>query len=145
MCGDIRYECAADPIAMGNCHCRDCQKATGSAFAAAVLVPTSAVNITGEVKYHEVTGDSGRIVRRGFCPNCGVRLFGKATASPEIISIMAGSLELVSAASGHLYSERAVLGLYESGSAQVPRLAPELVRGSPDFGGENFFRLATFD
>jgi Glutathione-dependent formaldehyde-activating enzyme len=103
------------------------------------------LNITGEVKYHEVTGDSGRIVRRGFCPNCGVRLFGKATASPEIISIMAGSLELVSAASGHLYSERAVLGLYESGSAQVPRLAPELVRGSPDFGGENFFRLATFD
>ena len=45
------------------------------------------------MKYHEVTGDSGRIVRRGFCPNCGARLFGKATASPEIISIMAGSLD----------------------------------------------------
>ena len=51
MCGAVRYECGADPIAMGNCHCRDCQRATGSAFAAAVLVPTSTVNIRGEVKY----------------------------------------------------------------------------------------------
>jgi hypothetical protein len=92
MCGDVRYECAAAPIAMGNCHCRDCQRATGSAFAAAVLVPTSSVN-TGEVKYYEVTGDSGGIVRRGLCSNCGARLFGKAAASPDLISIMAGSLD----------------------------------------------------
>jgi hypothetical protein len=75
MCGAIRYECEAEPIAMGNCHCRDCQRATGSGFAAAVLVPISAVKISGEVKYHEVTGDSGAIVRRGFCSNCGARLF----------------------------------------------------------------------
>jgi hypothetical protein len=24
-CGAIRYECSAEPIVMGNCHCRDCQ------------------------------------------------------------------------------------------------------------------------
>jgi hypothetical protein len=84
MCGAVRYECETDPIAMGNyCHCRDCQRATGSAFAAAVLVPISAVNISGEVNYYEAIGDSGGIVRRGFCPNCGARLFGKAAASPD--------------------------------------------------------------
>lgn len=93
MCGAVRYECGTDPIAMGNCHCRDCQRATGSAFAAAVLVPVSAVKITGEVKYHEVIGDSGGIVRRGFCPNCGARLFGQSAASPGGISIMAGTLD----------------------------------------------------
>jgi hypothetical protein len=65
----------------------------GSAFAAAVLVPISAVNVRGEVKYYEAIGDSGGIVRRGFCPNCGARLFGKAAASRGIISIMAGSLD----------------------------------------------------
>lgn len=92
MCGAVRYECTVDPIAMGNCHCRDCQRATGSAFAAALLVPASAVQISGEVKYYEVIGDSGRIVRRGFCPNCGARLFGKPDASPDLIAIMAGSL-----------------------------------------------------
>jgi hypothetical protein len=93
MCGAVRYECTADPIAMGNCHCRDCQRATGSAFAAVILISTSAVNITREVKYYEVIGDSGAIVRRGFCPNCGARLFGNPSASPYITDIMAGSLD----------------------------------------------------
>ena len=93
MCGGVRYECAADPIAMGNCHCRDCQRASGSAFAAAVLVPTQAVKIAGEVKYHEVTRESGLIVSRGFCPNCGARLFGNPAASPDMMGIMAGSLD----------------------------------------------------
>ena len=58
MCGAVRYECSAEPIAMGNCHCRDCQRATGSAFAAAVLVPISAVNVRGEVKYYEAIGEA---------------------------------------------------------------------------------------
>jgi len=93
MCGAVRYECGNDPIAMGNCHCRDCQQATGSAFAAAILVPVSGVKITGEVRYYEVTGDSGAVVYRGFCPNCGARLFGKGAASPNVMGIMAGSLD----------------------------------------------------
>lgn len=46
MCGNIRYECRAQPIFMGNCHCRDCQRATGTAFAAAILVHGDAVTIT---------------------------------------------------------------------------------------------------
>jgi len=93
ICGGVRYECAADPIAMGNCHCRDCQRASGSAYAPALLVPASAVSITGEVKYYDVTGDSGSIVQRGFCPTCGARLFGKAAAAAGIIDIMVGSLD----------------------------------------------------
>ncbi|WP_422394269.1 GFA family protein [Nostoc flagelliforme] len=39
MCGAIRYECSAKPIIMGNCYCRNCQRATGTAFAATILVP----------------------------------------------------------------------------------------------------------
>jgi hypothetical protein len=92
MCGAIRYECSAEPIAMGICHCRDCQRATGSAFAAALIVPRTAVTITGEVKYYSVTGDSGNLVNRGFCPHCGSRLFGTPT-NTDVISIQAGSLD----------------------------------------------------
>jgi hypothetical protein len=51
------------------------------------------VSITGEVKYYDVTGDSGSIVQRGFCPTCGARLFGKAAAAAGIIDIMVGSLD----------------------------------------------------
>lgn len=92
LCGAIRYECSAEPIVMGNCHCRDCQLATGTAFAAAMLVAVDAVTITGDVKYHDVTADSGSIVSRGFCPTCGSRLFSKPPV-PELMGIMAGSLD----------------------------------------------------
>jgi hypothetical protein len=92
MCGAIRYECTAEPIVMVNCHCRDCQRATGSAFAAGILVSRNAVTITGDAKYFDVVGDSGNIIGRGFCPNCGSRLFSKP-AIPELMGIMAGSLD----------------------------------------------------
>lgn len=92
LCGNISYECSAEPIVMGNCHCRDCQKATGTAYAAAMLVPRNAVTIAGDVKYYDVTGDSGGTVSRGFCPNCGSRLFSKPPI-PELMGIMAGSLD----------------------------------------------------
>lgn len=92
LCGSVRYECSAPPIAMGNCHCRDCQRATGSAYASALLVPQSAVTIIGDVKYYEVIGESESIVGRGFCPNCGSRLFSKPPI-PDLMGIMAGSLD----------------------------------------------------
>lgn len=92
MCGAIRYKCSAEPLFMGNCHCRDCQQATGTAFAAAILVPGDAVTITGDVKYYDAMGGSGQILSRGFCPNCGSRLFGKPSM-PDFLGIMAGSLD----------------------------------------------------
>ncbi len=92
MCGAVRYECSTEPLAMGNCHCRDCQRATGTAFAAALLVPRDGITITGEVKYYDVMADSGQTISRGFCPNCGSRLFG-LRANANFLSIMAGSLD----------------------------------------------------
>ena len=48
-CGAIRYSCAAEPLYMGNCHCRDCQRGTGSAYFAAVIVKQSDFSLTGEL------------------------------------------------------------------------------------------------
>ena len=90
-CGAVRYECSAEPLMMGNCHCRDCQQATGGPFVSILAVPKEALNITGEVKYHEVTGDSGAPIKRGFCANCGSRLFGFPSA--PFVGISAGSLD----------------------------------------------------
>lgn len=77
LCGAVRYECSARPVFMGNCHCRDCQRTTGTAYVAAVLVPREAVAITGEVKQFDVKADSGQTFSRRFCPDCGSRLFGQ--------------------------------------------------------------------
>lgn len=93
ICGGVRYECTAEPVMTGNCHCRDCQKAGGSAFAPALAVPAVALKVTGEVKYYDKKADSGQTVSRGFCPACGARLFGKPKAMPDLTVILAGSLD----------------------------------------------------
>ena len=93
LCGAVRYECAAEPLFSGNCHCRDCQKATGSAYVPAFAVPVVSVKITGDVKYFESSADSGNTFSRGFCPTCGGRVFGKTSGFPELILITAGSLD----------------------------------------------------
>jgi hypothetical protein len=49
---------------MLNCHCRDCQQASGSAYAAIVVVPKTAVQIRGEPRYHKVVGKAGKAVER---------------------------------------------------------------------------------
>jgi len=92
-CGAVRYECSIEPRFTANCHCRDCQRASGSGFVSVLGVPRDALKITGEVKYFNVKGDSGNLVSRGFCPNCGSRLFARPEAAPTMIGIMAGSLD----------------------------------------------------
>jgi hypothetical protein len=67
-CSAIRYECDADPVMMMNCHCRDCQKASGSAYAAIVVVPKAAVKIRGEPRYHKVVARAAKRPNAGFAP-----------------------------------------------------------------------------
>lgn len=93
VCGAVRYECSADALFMGNCHCRDCQKACGSGYEPAIGLPAAALKISGQVKYYDVKGDSGSTVSRGFCPECGSRMFGKSNGMPELTVIMASSLD----------------------------------------------------
>jgi hypothetical protein len=93
LCGAVRYECSAEPVFAGHCHCRDCQKASGSPFTAVMAVLAAAVKITGNVKYYDSKAESGRTFSRGFCPECGARLFGKSSGLPDLMMISAGSLD----------------------------------------------------
>ena len=93
ICGVVRYEYSAEPFFAGNCHCRDCQRASGGAGAAVFGVPKAALKITGPVKYHEVTGDSGQGIRREFCPTCGARLVSFPSSNPDLATVAAGSLD----------------------------------------------------
>ena len=92
-CGAVRYECAAEPLFTGNCHCRDCQKATGGAYVPAFAVRVPSVKITGEVKCHVSRSDSGNTFSREFCPHCGGRVIGKTSGFPQFILFTAGSLD----------------------------------------------------
>lgn len=93
-CGLIRYVCSAEPIASVNCHCRDCQRASGSAFAADIVVPSAAWRLlSGSPTYFDKAAASGNTVSRGFCAVCGSPLFVKEVIAPEIITINVGSLD----------------------------------------------------
>jgi hypothetical protein len=84
------------------CHCRDCQRACGSAFYAALYVSQAALKISDEIKYYDVKGESGITVSRGFCPQYGSPVLAKAGRWPEFIALCAASLDdpMVCACSG---------------------------------------------
>ena len=70
-CGALRYECDQSPVEPGICHCRDCQRWTGSAFLAVAVFPISAFRYTkGSPKINQ----SSSIVGRFFCSDCGSSL-----------------------------------------------------------------------
>ena len=93
-CGAIRYACTAEPLLALNCHCRDCQRATGAAFAAIIRVPAAAFVVTdGTPKFYPVTGDSGNTVNRGFCPECGSPLFSRLSGLADVVGVRVGSLD----------------------------------------------------
>lgn len=93
LCGKIRYNADAEPTFVGLCHCQDCQKFTGSAFAAMIGLAKSALTITGSLKSFTKRGDSGKSIERRFCPDCGASIMDEADAMAGVVMIAAGTLD----------------------------------------------------
>ena len=49
LCGRVRYTAAGEPAFSGICHCRNCQRCTGSAFETVIAFPTASVSVQGEL------------------------------------------------------------------------------------------------
>jgi hypothetical protein len=93
LCGRVRYRTSAAPTYTGVCHCRNCQRFTGSAFEVVLGFPKGEVVLEGEVKiYHDIS-DAGRPIYRGFCPNCGSGVTSEVTLLPGVLAILAGTLD----------------------------------------------------
>jgi hypothetical protein len=93
LCGQVRYRAEAEPIFVRVCHCRNCQKQCGSAFNIVVAIPKPALSVAGMLKTFDDRGDSGKVVRRRFCPECGSSLIAEPEAIPDITIIHAGTLD----------------------------------------------------
>ena len=93
LCGRVHYAADAEPKFVGICHCADCQKFGGSAFATFVGVPAAALTLTGTLKTFTKTGDSGKSVHRRFCPECGSSLMDEADALPGLTMVYVGTLD----------------------------------------------------
>ena len=93
-CGAIRYEFNAEPAAAINCHCRDCQRASGAGFAACLLVwEESFKYLSGKPKYHTKISERGETMLRGFCADCGSPLGILEPHRPKLVFLSAASLD----------------------------------------------------
>jgi hypothetical protein len=88
-CGAVRYLLAAKPHGASICHCRMCQKATGSPYGAYAPMERDMLTFTrGAPKLFQ----SSDIAERGFCADCGTPLTYRNVKSSRI-SVTIGSLD----------------------------------------------------
>lgn len=71
LCGGTRYTLRSQPYGVGNCHCVDCQRASGAPFVTWGSVPVTDVQVSPETLHH--VSHAGRI--RTFARCCGTPLF----------------------------------------------------------------------
>ncbi len=73
VCGSVRYRITGDPIAATVCHCRFCQRRTGSAFSQPVFFKADQVGFSGGPMkmYVHHSDESHRWLRMQFCARCG--------------------------------------------------------------------------
>lgn len=75
-CGHVRYQVVAEPLIVHGCHCRGCQKNSGSAFAINALFEADRVKlISGEVEEISVPTPSGTGQDISRCSKCKVAVW----------------------------------------------------------------------
>jgi len=94
LCGNVSYSFnKEDPLSAHHCHCKDCQKSTGSGKATILLIPEDALEVEGNVKYFTVTGSAGSHISRGFCSECGSPLISFVEENASVKFIKVGSID----------------------------------------------------
>ncbi len=93
LCGAVRYRVKGEPVRTMLCHCRNCQKTSGSALSTIALVSRAAIRIEGELRGYEYAGDSGNKLEINFCPTCGSPVILNIRAMPDVVSVKVGSFD----------------------------------------------------
>lgn len=94
LCGAVRYESGGEPLFSLKCHCRDCQRSSGTAYIAAMRVPAALFRITqGIPKRYIGKSDSGNAISRVFCGDCGSPLYVQVSTRPDIVGLRVGTLD----------------------------------------------------
>jgi hypothetical protein len=94
-CGEIRYRMNKAPMFVHCCHCRWCQRETGTAFALNGLVEAREVTLLqGQLEIVETPSNSGKGQRISRCPDCKVALWSNyAGAKDSVHFIRIGTLD----------------------------------------------------
>ena len=88
-CGAIRFALSAPPVKVSICHCRMCQKASGSPFASFAEIQNEDFAWT---RGKPSAFRSSSLAERDFCPSCGTPLSFRRIDGPKI-EIMTGTFD----------------------------------------------------
>ena len=95
LCGAIRYTIDAQVTDLRACHCKNCQKHSGTGGTVNAVVPTDKFRITKGTpkKYQDSATQSGRTLSRHFCAECGSSIYSQRNPDPGFVVVRAGSLD----------------------------------------------------
>jgi hypothetical protein len=95
VCGNVRYRATGEPILATVCHCKFCQKRTGSAFSQPVVFKAEQVEFSGgqRTTYEHHSDESHRWLRMELCPHCGTTVAWRAERRPGTIAIAGGTFD----------------------------------------------------
>lgn len=93
-CGSVRYRLTSGPMIVHCCHCRDCQRQTGSAFVINALIETDRIDVAqGEPQPVRMPTDSGRPHDIHRCPACRTALWSDYGGRPALRFVRVGTLD----------------------------------------------------
>jgi len=92
LCAGVRFRVNGKLGPTAYCHCKQCQRASGSAFAVNAPARTSYFQlVSGGELVSEYESSPGKF--RAFCRRCGSPLYSRRDAEPEIRRIRLGTLD----------------------------------------------------
>ncbi|GIU50888.1 aldehyde-activating protein [Shewanella sairae] len=103
LCGAIQYQVNAVPFDADLCHCRQCQKSTGSVVGAWMDFKREQVNWLNQQPKEYASSEH---VRRGFCQHCGTQISFRDLRYPDYLTLSISSLDDPSSISPnyHIYT-----------------------------------------
>ncbi len=93
-CNAVRYRLRAPPMFVHCCHCRDCQRQTGSAFVLNALIEADRFTLlSGETAPSAMPTDSGRPHHVHRCTACGTALWSEYGGRSSLRFARVGTLD----------------------------------------------------
>jgi hypothetical protein len=93
-CGHLRYRMHGAPMFVHCCHCKDCQRQTGSAFVLNALIEADRVELVcGDPRGFDMPTDSGRPHRVFRCPDCGTAVWSEYGGLTKLRFVRVGTLD----------------------------------------------------
>jgi hypothetical protein len=93
-CGAVRYALSEGPLAVYNCHCKDCQRFSGGTNTMSMVVRKETVSLLqGQPRGSEKVAASGRIAIMMRCPDCGTLLWNEPLSAADLRILKPGTLD----------------------------------------------------